>query len=84
MLIKRETSILSMGICLGHRKELGEQQMDPRYKPARFRGAPAPVRVSRARGDGDLAERKRLHRDGEEKNQYTKKVSVQRERTARE
>jgi hypothetical protein len=59
---------------------------DPRFSPSRFSGAPAPLRVSRAAGDGGLAQRKALHAESERRNQYTAKSRprVERERTARE
>jgi hypothetical protein len=57
---------------------------DKRFQQARFRGAEEPQQISRARSNNDLAERRKIHAASEEKNQYAKKVSVQREPTFRE
>lgn len=57
-----------------------------RFNPGRYRGAPEPVGVDRARGDGDLAERKKLHSESERRALYTEKARprVEREPTARD
>ena len=59
-------------------------ETDERFNPSRFRGAEEPQQISRARSNNDLAERRKIHAAGEEKNQYAKKVSVEREPTFRE
>ncbi len=56
---------------------------DPRFQ--RKQGAdPARQRISRARPNNDLAERKAIHKAAETRSQYTKTVRVEREKTFRE
>ncbi len=57
---------------------------DKRFQPARFRGAPSPIRSAAKGGTRGLAERKKLMAASEEKNSYNTRVVVAREKTARE